>query len=91
MRISLCPTSVGVQVVGVGGVDQGDPGVERGVDGGDRPCLVRSALDRHRHPAEPDRADVSITDSTLLHVLAPWSENTSAGPVAGPTMVGFDT
>jgi hypothetical protein len=64
---------VGVEVVGVGGVDDRHAGVEGGVDRADRPLFVRPALDRHRHAAETDRADFDIADSTLFH------EQTSSG------------
>ena len=58
---------VGVDVVGVGRVDQGDAGVERGDDGVDRAAAVGPALDRHRHAAEPDGADLDVSDGPLLH------------------------
>ena len=66
---------VGVQVVGVRGVDQRDTGVERGVDGRHRPRGVGPALDGHRHAAEADRADGEVGEGALLHgsLLGCWS------------------
>ena len=49
-----------VRRVGVGGVDEGDPGVERGVDGPDGLCLVGSPGDGERHAAQADREDVDL-------------------------------
>ena len=62
---------VGADVVGVGGVDEGDAGVERGVDGGDGAGLLGSALDRHRHAAESEGADLGVADLALVHAVAP--------------------
>jgi hypothetical protein len=53
---------VGVDVVGVGGVDQRHAGVQRGQDRGGRPFAVRTPLDRHRHATEADGADLKISD-----------------------------
>src|SRR5262249_32385548 len=39
----VVPDLAGVQVVGVGGVDQGDAAVQAGVDRGDRLCPVRTS------------------------------------------------
>jgi hypothetical protein len=58
---------VGADVVSVGGVDQGDPGVQRGMDGVDGPGLVGPALNRHRHAAESDSSDLGVADLTHLH------------------------
>jgi hypothetical protein len=58
---------VGVEVVRVGGVDEGHAGLEGGVDGRDRPGLVGPPLDRHRHAAESDGADRARADGSLLH------------------------
>ena len=43
-----------VQVVGVGGVDQGDPGIKGCVNRGGRAFSIGAAFDGHRHPAEAD-------------------------------------
>jgi hypothetical protein len=61
----VCP-----EVVGVGCVDEGDTGVECGVDGSDRAVPLRATLDRHRHPAEADRADVERAQLSRLHVFS---------------------
>ena len=58
---------VGVQVVRVGGVDEGDAGVEGGVDGLDRALAVGASLDRHGHAAQADRGDLDVGDPTGLH------------------------
>jgi hypothetical protein len=58
---------VGLEVVGVRGVDQRDARVEGGVDRGHGPRLVRPPLDRHRHAAEADGADGEVSDTTSLH------------------------
>jgi hypothetical protein len=58
---------VGVQVVGVGRIDQGHAGVERGVDRPDRAVGVGPSLDGHRHAAESDGADLDVSDGSLLH------------------------
>ena len=55
-----------VDGVGVGGVDQVDAGVERGVDGADRLLLGRSALEGHRHRAEADREDLDSRQPSVL-------------------------
>src|SRR5690606_32954720 len=60
---------VGVEVVGVGGVDEGDAGVQGGVDGRHRAGAVRATLDGHRHAAEPDRTHPHVPDAALLHVI----------------------
>ncbi|OIQ78675.1 hypothetical protein GALL_396090 [mine drainage metagenome] len=77
------------EVIGVRGVDERDAGVESGVDGGDRLALVGPALDRHRHPAEPDRADGPVTDGALLHaaLFLIWCSEVRcrAGASAGPS------
>ena len=44
--------------VRVGGVDEADAGVERGVDGADRALLVGTPVERHGHLAQADRMDV---------------------------------
>jgi hypothetical protein len=59
---------VGADVIGIRGVDEGDPGVECGMDGGDGAGLVGSALDRHRHAAESDGADQGVADLALVHL-----------------------
>ncbi len=58
-----------VQAIDVGGVDEGDPGRERGVDGRDRLPFVGAADDRHVHSAQADRADLGAigTQLPLLH------------------------
>ena len=61
---------VGVQVVGVGGVDQRHAGVQRRVDGGERAVAVRTALDRHGHAAQADRGDGPVADGSCPHALA---------------------
>ena len=68
----VVPDLVGVQVVGVGRVDQGDAGVERGVDGPDRAAAVGPPLDGHRHAAESDGADLDVSDGPLLHGRCPY-------------------
>jgi hypothetical protein len=60
---------VGVQVVGIGGVDQGHAGVEGGMDRGDRAVAVGTPLDGHRHAAEADRGDGAAADGAVLHEL----------------------
>jgi hypothetical protein len=37
------------------------------MDGADRTVLVRPPLDRHRHPAETDGADLDLADTSSLH------------------------
>ena len=59
---------VHAQRVGVGRVDDGHPGVERRVDGGDRPGPVGPAFDGERHLTQTDRAHRPVADWTLLHV-----------------------
>ena len=46
---------VGGQTVRVGGVDQRDAGIKRGMDGRDRSIRVGAAFDRHGHGAQADR------------------------------------
>ncbi len=54
--------------VGVGGVDQGHAGVERGVDDADRLRLVGAAVERQRHPAEPDRKDLGVRQAAACRL-----------------------
>jgi len=54
---------VGVQVVGVGGVDQRHAGVQGRVDGGERAVAVGTALDRHGHAAQADCRNLDIADA----------------------------
>ena len=58
---------VGVQVVGVGGVDQRHAGVQRRVDGREGAVAVGTALDRHGHAAQADRGDGPVADVSCLH------------------------
>src|SRR5665647_2095209 len=55
-------------VVRVGGVDQGDPRVQGSVDRRDRATSLRTALDRHGHPTQPDRRYRHRPKNTSLHV-----------------------
>jgi hypothetical protein len=56
-----------VAAVGVGGVDQGDAVLDGGADRRDPPLLVVGRTHRHRHRAEPDRADGPVTEASRLH------------------------
>src|SRR5215204_153537 len=70
--------------VEIAGVEQGDAGVERGVDGGDALAAVGRAVEiRHAHAAEADRRDgwTCRAEFALFHdgsprnrrrVFAPW-------------------
>ena len=86
--------------VGVGGVDQVDAGVERGVDRADRLLLGRPAGEGHRHRAESDGEDVPPRQLARLRFgschgndLSPARgrakrsdrQGLRAGPAAGPT------
>jgi hypothetical protein len=62
---------VRVAVVRVRGVDEGDAGIECGVDRGDRAVRAGAAFDRHGHAAEADRRYGPITDGALLHLHVP--------------------
>src|SRR5665811_315395 len=55
-------------VVRVGRVDQGDPRVQGSVDRLDRATSLRTALDRHGHPTQPDRRHRHRPKNTSLHV-----------------------
>jgi hypothetical protein len=46
------------QAVGVGGVDQGHPGVQGGMDGLNGTCFIGTPFDGHGHLAEADRSDL---------------------------------
>src|ERR1700733_10250284 len=51
--------------IGVRGVDDGDAGVERGVNGGDRLATVRPSLNGQWHFAQSDGTDGPVADGTL--------------------------
>lgn len=57
----------GVPVVAVGGVDERDPGVQGGVDGGDGPLFVRAVLDGQGHGAQADGAHGRVSDGAVPH------------------------
>ena len=63
MRVSLWPGPSASMRVGVGGVDEGDSGIERGVHGRDGAASVRPPLDGQRHAAESDGADGAVSDA----------------------------
>ncbi len=63
----VVPGLRGFEVIGIGRVDQRDPGVQGGMDGGDGALLLRPALDRHGHPAQADGADRDAVDGPRAH------------------------
>lgn len=66
-ELLVVPESVAIGSVGISGVDEGDPRVERGMDGGDRAFLVERCQERHRHPTEAERAHLGVPDPALIH------------------------
>ena len=70
------------QRVGVGGVDDGDAGIERGVDSGDGLGPVGPTFNGERHLAQADGADRPLTDATFLHFEPPWSHDAARLPSA---------
>ena len=72
--------AVGLRRIGIGSVDEGDAGVESGMDGRDCPVTVRSSGQREWHRAEADGADFHVADPAVFHALslrrAPKSERT---------------
>ena len=73
--------------VDVGGVDQGDAGVQRGVDGRDGLRLVGIDLvvvHRHRHRTEADRGDCEGSELSGLHEPRPYRRPTTILPRLRP-------
>jgi hypothetical protein len=83
----VVPGVGGVEVVGVGRVDQGHAGVEGGVHGRDRTLPVGAALDGQGHAAQADRADGPVADGSLLHAadsLLRWVGDRAGAPGGAP-------
>ena len=69
----VVPHLLAVRGVDVGGVDEGDAGVERGMHGGHRILERRILLvvvHRQGHGSEPDRRNLSSCQRALLHRIS---------------------
>ncbi len=71
--------------VDVGGVDEVDAGVERGVDDGDALVVVRVAERAEHHGAEAERADLDAgaPERAVLHRVLPVPRRPSGRPYPG--------
>ena len=83
-QLLVVPRVARVEVIGIGGVDQRDAGVEGGVDRGDRALAAGTSPYRHRHGSQADGADPHVADGALLHGHHPHPETSTTHSRGSP-------